>query len=250
VGPWATHHPEQHQVPEKTGDPTETPNSRNTRSSNLSTARVLCPVLPALFVKNHLPQVLNKQPFLSTDTIPRRRGSARGGSTGTASGRGTTGRIRKNTRNRQTTFRYGHHSGNETGLNGSEESLTLESETQQMDETQYGSPHEVDTPADSPSYDIQSTDSVQSEIYVLPRQTRANTESCSMAIEAISLDDMRELLRSHEEEIVNQVVLRLQSQNPAMTPNPPLGREIPPAHRRQEPPPPTTTAGVAKSRTR
>ena len=67
-----------------------------------------------------------------------------------------------------------------------------------------------------------------------------------MANEAISLDDMRELLRSHEEEIVNQVVLQPQSQNPAMTPNPPLRREIPPAHRRQQPPPPTTNAQVAE----
>ena len=160
-----------------------------------------------------------------TRTKPPRRVSTRGGrGTATAaSRRRTTGGIRKNARNRQPRNRYG-----------------------QGPETPVGSPH-TDPPSEPPSsskaiqpstlqytHSSASNNERLSSHTLMPEATtpRLGTQIMSSPGEAsvasrsisdipINISTMWELLRSHEQEIVDRVVLHLGTINPGfMGPSP------------------------------
>ena len=143
--------------------------------------------------------------------MPRRRGSGQGSSRGTASQRGNSGGIRKNTRTRQAPHRYGQNPENQATPSRSEETVTLESESEPIDGSEYGTPSR-NQQSDVPAHSTPGSASQHSETSALSSEPILPHQSSPPTAESISLQDMRELLRSHEEDIVNQVVRRLQPQ--------------------------------------
>ena len=143
--------------------------------------------------------------------MPRRRGSGQASSRATATQRGNSGGIRKNTRTRQPPHRYGQNPESEATPSRSEETVTLESETEPFEDSEYGIPSR-NQQSDVPTHSIPDSMSLHSETPVLTSEPILHHQSSPPTAEAISLQDMCELLRSHEEDVVNQVVRRLQPQ--------------------------------------
>jgi len=148
--------------------------------------------------------------------MPCRSGPTGGNTRAAPNRRGNAGGIRKTTRNRQAPYRYGQQIWDETNSLAIEEMVTLESESEQTEASGYTNPAPSNPqPASSQhatsQYMSHSTASLLSEIPVLPHPYNAQPESPRQARESISLHDMRELLRAHEDDIVNQDVERLRS---------------------------------------
>ena len=144
-----------------------------------------------------------------------RRGSRRGGSLAPASSRGGSGRIQRNRRSRQAPSRYGQIPEPDRNDPAVEEPQDEESENDEAEPSEYSqtlsSRHEPHTPRNSNP----STVYQQSPIPI-PTSLSSSTprsHSTSNPPGAISLDTMRELLRSQEQGIVERVVLQLRSQS-------------------------------------
>jgi len=143
--------------------------------------------------------------------MTRRGGSTRGNRRVTANRRGNTGGIRKTTQNRQAPHRYGQQRPDEVNRQATEETVTRESESEQTEGSGFSNsePSNPQHPSSQPQ-PHSSTGYLLSEIRVFPYPHNAPAESPSrQARETISLEDMRELLQAHEDDIVNQVVERL-----------------------------------------
>jgi len=148
-----------------------------------------------------------------------RRGSRRGGSQAQHNRRGASSRIRKNMRNRQAPRRYGQNE--EPEAHQSDHENTPESSSNGGNPREY----EYSTPSNNQNHclsnDHQSTHNVQSQS---PSPVDRVIDGSSPHLyctrnESISIDDMRELLRSHEKEIVDRVILQLRTKNPSPTAN-------------------------------
>ncbi|KAG0136592.1 hypothetical protein HOY82DRAFT_598831 [Tuber indicum] len=154
--------------------------------------------------------------------------------------------FEKNTRTRRAPHRYGQSSDHEISQHESEQTVTLESESQQMQPSDYSDIPPSSTHLHQSEYTTPSPEPLQSEPSLPQNRPATYPQSRSPASQAISLNDMRELLRSHEDGIVNQVVHRLQSQNvqgsSALSPNTqvPVG---PPLH---QPPVDPTALRIAE----
>ena len=130
---------------------------------------------------------------------------------GTASQRGNSGGIWKNTRTRQAPHCYGQNPENQATQSRSENTVTLEGESEQIDGSEYGTPSR-NQQSDVPSHSIPGSASQHSETPALSREPILHHQSSPPTAEAISLKDMSQLLCSDKEDIVNQVVRRLQPQ--------------------------------------
>ena len=148
-----------------------------------------------------------------------RRTTARGGS---QNSRGNTRRqqagIRKNTRSRQPPSRYGQ---NPEQTSTPTSSQIAHNEGSDSDEAASSSPQHSYSPSSStntlqPSRTPISRSSTvqQPRTPSIPRQTNSSPVSHAASETSINLNTMRELLRSHEQDIVDRVLHQLTSQNP------------------------------------
>ena len=134
-------------------------------------------------------------------------------------GRRTRGGVRKTARTRRTGRRNEQPSEEATSLAGSIESATLESEGEADNQNEAVNPSEPERQTEpsslspTPPYNTPQTDSVQSAITIHPRRPSTRQSSSSPGNDGITIDDMRELLRSHEEDLITRVIARLRSEN-------------------------------------
>lgn len=164
-----------------------------------------------------------------------RRGSTRGRTTAPNTRRRTQAGVRKNTRNRQAPNRYGQEATASPGTQGTQEPHSPTSSDAETEPTTSRYSH---SPDPTPSQTLRGTSTLPSEASTLSSAT-ASPEI------PIDLNTMRELLRSHEQDIVERVVQQLSARNqPLQIPSPPCPRELPrrvaPTH------PPTQSATLGK----
>lgn len=172
--------------------------------------------------------------------MPRRTATTRGG-TSTPARRGARGRIQKNTRSRQPPSRYGQLS-EEVSLPSQREEVnkTLsESEDTQPSDPEYTHLPSTNTLAHNPDSRVPSTSPPRVVTPATPTENGTPIASQPSHNISVSLEDMRALLRSHQQEIVDRVVNQLASQHSQTfqppLPNPPelqnLERDTRPAQR-------------------
>ena len=162
--------------------------------------------------------------------MPRRRGSSRGSSQVAISRRGNTGGIRKTTRSRQAPHRYGQSQEEQASTPVTEDTVTLESESKQAEPTDFINSDPINLQPSSPAYagNTPVSPSLHSAISSPPHPQDTR-------MEPNSLEDMRELLRSHEEDIVNQVVRRPRPHNAETHSSPPHNRQAAPELPQEQP---------------
>jgi len=124
-----------------------------------------------------------------------------------------SGGIRKYTRSRQPPSRYGQETEPDTQEN--HESPDKESESDQRELSEYENSSLRGTQSHTLSEHNQSSVAISlwSGTPIPPTLYESSPQATPMSSQAFSIEDMRELLRSHEEEIVDRVFLRLNSQN-------------------------------------
>jgi len=180
-----------------------------------------------------------------------RRASTRRGSLRASNTRSSTSGIRRNTRSRQPPSRYGHKQG-QTGMHTDDSaSNSVEPETS-IPEYSHSPSSSTRTLSGRPA--SQDTIPAQPETEMTPsthstRHLPTLSSNCS-----INLSTMKELLRAHEQNIIDRVVLQLRTQPPLQptvtSPNSPVlhshhpGTQpiqyCPPSG--TQPPPPNSTA--------
>ena len=203
---------------------------RTTRSpsflaSSLSTPRVLRCFFAALALEIDLkanPTHPSSRPppyplISTTEIMAPRRSSTRGGSSNQSNTRASASRIRKNTRSRQPPSRYG-------------QLIDPSSPAIDTSAANYTASDSVETNPSTPEYSHTppSNTRILSRSPISQRTTGPHTEpprspsvlgtrpSPTPPSEAsINLSTMRELLRSHKQDIVDRVVLQLRTQPPS-----------------------------------
>lgn len=159
--------------------------------------------------------------------MPARRGSGNGARAGPSNRRGTQGRIQKNTRNRQPPRRYGQSQEPEVIHNATDETQDLESESDENQHSQYGSSLPNNLPIQSPiNSNPRATSSTPATPHT-PSTSETIRQSHQSGNATITLDNIRQLLESHERDIVDRVVLHLQAHNPSHS-----HTSVPPTRRR------------------
>ena len=145
--------------------------------------------------------------------MPIRRGSRRGGSQAGTNRRRGQGGIRKNTRSRQPPSRYGQETEPNTEEN--HQSPEEESGSDQGELSEYENSTIQGTQSHTLSEHIQSSVaiSLRSTTPIPPTLYEPSQQATPSSSQTLNIEDMRELLRSHEEEIVDRVFLRLNAQN-------------------------------------
>jgi len=150
---------------------------------------------------------------------PRRVVSRGDSSTPTSQPR-TRGGIRKNTRQRQPPNRYGVQPEPSTSRAESERTLAPSSTSQepQPSTPQYSHSPSSNLEADSPT--PPPTRTARREAGTLPSASLPDSSPLSLRTPdgSINLETMRDLLRSHQQEIVDCVILQLNTQNAAQIP--------------------------------
>ena len=152
------------------------------------------------------------------------------------------------TRSRQPPARYGHSHKDKTDDEHCENTLGggAETDSNQAESSEYNNL----APSSSQSHTLSehNQDSLprtpQSSTPAPPSLHEPSPQTASISREAISIEDMQELIRSHEEDIVDQVFLRLSSQNNRPTPTPPRLPTIRATLSPREPEPNTTRARI------
>ena len=145
-----------------------------------------------------------------------RRSSTRGGRTSRPNTRGPEGGIRKNTRSRHAPTRYGQQQ--EPVLTPTRESEGTNDPRSDSEEAQPSTPEYSHSPPSntrtlSGSPTSQNTARSDRGNHISTSAQASRTPSISPSERSINLTTMRELLRSHEQEIVDRVVLQLGMQN-------------------------------------
>jgi len=143
--------------------------------------------------------------------MPRRRVPIRGGRPAPPSGRGTLGPVQRNIRNRQAPHRYGQVADPDATPTDREETEELDSVSNEVLSSEYS--ESLQRSINHPSSHNQSATYSESAIREPTTSPTSERQSTTGPNEAISLDDMRQLLRSHEQDIVDRVVLQLRAQN-------------------------------------
>lgn len=147
--------------------------------------------------------------------MPSRRGTARRGNSTPANRRGGRGVIRKNTRSRQAPSRYGHTTASEPRQPDIDDRNTPSSESDNIEASdpeysQSSSTHTLphhrvsEGPSSTPAPQMTPT---------APSHPDSPATSTQSPTGSINLNSMRELLRSHEQDIVDRVVQQLSSQH-------------------------------------
>ena len=160
-----------------------------------------------------------------------RRSSTRRGRTSRANTRGPKGGIQKHTHSRHAATRYRQQQ--DPALTATRESEGTNDPRSASDEAQPSTPEYSHSPPSntrtlSGSPTSQNTARSDWGNYISTSAQANRTQSISPLERSINLTTMRERLHSHEQEIVNRVVLQLGMQNhshPTTTPP-----EVPPIH--------------------
>ena len=144
--------------------------------------------------------------------MPRRRGSTRGNSSA-VNRRVASAGTRRNTRSRQPPSRYGHQPAQDLPSAISEDSETLQSNSEIMDASDQEYPGTPPRNSPVPDEGSPHTSTIVSSSPASRSSGGQNTiqTTASSSNIRISLHDMRILLQSHEQEILDRVVLRLSS---------------------------------------
>ncbi|KAG0639758.1 hypothetical protein HOY80DRAFT_1072416 [Tuber brumale] len=144
-----------------------------------------------------------------------RRSSTRGGS-GRTNTRSSTSGIRKNTRSSHPPARYGQQQDSASTVGGSPVTNNSESDsdepTPSTPEYSHSSPSNTRTLSRSTA--SRDTEGSHPESQISPSEPGTRTLSVPPSNVPINLSTMRELLRSHEQDIVDRVVLQLRAQPP------------------------------------
>ena len=147
-----------------------------------------------------------------------RRASAHGGRATAATRGRAQGGIRKNTRSIKAPTRYGQHLERTTQSPRTQTTIDTNdtassSEHDEPSTSEYShSPLPIDPRSLSPLPPANAP-SRRSRTSVSQSQPNSNSPASNYSDRPINLNTMRELLRSHEEDIVERVVQRLGSQN-------------------------------------
>jgi len=172
-----------------------------------------------------------------------RRASTRGSTSTRASTQRTRGGVWKNTRTRQPPSRDSHHEDPSSITIASEASNETPSDSEEVEPS-------IPEFSQSPESASHTRDqSATSNIHHTPRGLAAsvtsfqpnksyNRSACPASTRgSINIDTMRELLRSHELDIVNRVVHQLNSQIPTQHPaTHSTPQALPPSHSGTQPP--------------
>lgn len=111
----------------------------------------------------------------------------------------------------------------------SEDSLPLESESEEADASEYSNPPTRNSPRTDRQHHSSSSISIEPETPAPYYQPSASPRESSGANDGITLNYMRNLLQAHEEDIINPMVLRLQAVNPPPSPTrhpPPVDADL------------------------
>ena len=145
-----------------------------------------------------------------------RRASTRAAAATPARGRRSTGGIRKNTRNRQAPNRYGHpeeiparNRQTEDPSEPPSSSVETEPSIPQFSHSPYSNSPLPNSQAPSPN-----TMTPRPETPATPSEVHMHSSSSIVSEQPLNASTMRELLRSHEQEIIDRVILRVGVQNP------------------------------------
>jgi len=147
--------------------------------------------------------------------MPSRRGSRRGGRPTPTNRRGASGGIRKNTRSCQALSRLGQTQEPESNQSENEETSPQESDSDQDEPSEYHNTPSSNTQSHTLSNPNRISPPSWSPTSIPINQPEPSPHATPISNEGISLYDMRELLRSQEDEIVDRILLRLRSQNNA-----------------------------------
>jgi len=149
--------------------------------------------------------------------MPRRRMSTRGGSTTPALRPTRRGGIRKNTRNRQPPNRYGQPLDELSGIPDSEEPNTPSTASEDIDPSDPLFSHSPSTNTLPHTLYSEAPPSISSivppTILSTPSVPSTSAAATPSTETPINLTSIRALLRSHEQDIVEQVVLQLRPDN-------------------------------------
>ena len=152
-----------------------------------------------------------------TPIMAPRRASTRGGSTTRASRNRATGGIRKNTRTRRQPNRYGHSAEQASTPQRSPaaSNTTSDSDTAEPSIPEYSHSPSLSTNRlqQSRSPTRQNSPAQQDEAPNSPSPPETRASSPATVEGSVNLSTMRELLRSHEQDIVDRVVLQLSTHN-------------------------------------
>ncbi|PUU76657.1 hypothetical protein B9Z19DRAFT_1129406 [Tuber borchii] len=143
--------------------------------------------------------------------MPCRRGSTCRADTTETWSRSSTAGIRKNTRNRRAPQRYGNQSDEEASQPGSAETVILESEGETIIPGQPDGRAQLEITPETESlrYNTSRTASAHSETHLDAPESSPYQPSSPGGTTAITINDVRNLLDSHANNIVDQVVLKL-----------------------------------------
>ncbi|PUU72232.1 hypothetical protein B9Z19DRAFT_1171673 [Tuber borchii] len=154
------------------------------------------------------------------------RGSTRRAEVTETQSRSLTAGIRKNTRNHRAPQRYGYKSDEEASKPGSAETVTLESKGETIIPCQPDSRAQLESTPETESlrYNTPRTALALSETHLDPLESPPYQPSSPGETAPITIHVICDLLHSHENNIVEQVVLRLrpevsnQNSNPIANP--------------------------------
>ena len=138
------------------------------------------------------------------------RSTTRRSSHRTTPGTSRAGRIQKNTRNNRTRRQVSQSLEHNPALT---ETNSSSSQSGEDETSEYRSTPPINRPHDIPELHHSSTP-LLSETSVILSAEDTIQRTQSRPEPTLRLDDIRELLQSHEEDIVNRVVYQLNSQNP------------------------------------
>jgi len=141
--------------------------------------------------------------------MPSRRGSRGTSSSTLSSRRGGRGRIRKATCSRQAPQRYGQSQEAQPSSSGSGETLQQEAHTDEAIPSEYADSQARNPETNTPSPSSQSTIQCQSRIPISSSERDISLPPSRSGTPGISLDDMRDLLKSHEQDLIEKVVQQL-----------------------------------------
>ena len=211
-------------------------------------SRSYLPTFPVLYLHYSYPESRDQKqntrkipqipPPQSTPMAPR-RSSTRGGRSAQPSARRTPARVRKNTRSRQPPNRYGHAQSlsNESPATVSEATSDMEEVAPSTPEYSHSpnlSSNTMQVSRSPPSQPPAAVSEVSPSLPSVPETLRFPPPSPETPL---NMDMMRELLRSHEQDIVYRVFQQLSTenalQNPSTYQNPP--RQILPLSDAQPP---------------
>ena len=150
--------------------------------------------------------------------MPSRRGSRCGRSQAPSSRGGTPAGIRRDAPSRQPPRRYGQPPESEPYEQSSGDTHVSESEENNEEISAYDNSPQNNIHPNSTLNVNRSSECELSTTLQPPSEPESILPATNLGKDTISLDDMRELFGSHEDDLVDRVVSRLNNQNSRLTP--------------------------------